>query len=360
MPTGPAGNSGSSSNSGSLASGGGGGGNKVQPRLEINLLMTGPAYAKQRDLFLWALRRQQDRPHADPRSFYQLMGVHGVPFQPYRGLAPPGPPCNSTLQWCGYCHHGDHLFPTFHRAYLLFLEQHLQPEAAAAARAYARVLPGQARAWRRAAAALRVPYWDFASGAAARAGIPPFFDEITVLSMRTGKPTNISNPLRQYRFPLPTGLPADDFPRFSPRGTLTLRWPQAAASGSAMRSNTSALNASVLAHSGGAWREGVRQLLAEPDWHCFSNHEAPLREPQRCRALSSLEFVHDLLHRGLGGPSGHLAHTSIAAFDPLFTLLHASMDRLLAMWQLAHPHDWVSSGVAGGGTLAVPRGSKVR
>lgn len=54
------------------------------------------------------------------------------------------------------------------------------------------------------------------------------------------------------------------------------------------------------------------------------------------------------------------AHTSIAAFDPLFTLLHASMDRLLAMWQLAHPHDWVSSGVAGGGTLAVPRGSKVR
>lgn len=190
--------------------------------------------ARVQDLFLWALRRQQDRPHADPRSFYQLMGVHGVPFQPYRGLAPPGPPCNSTLQWCaargcarryrqallspvrsycacgmcagqpllptgrgrlrpthfackaihtwprrrrrcGYCHHGDHLFPTFHRAYLLFLEQHLQPEAAAAARAYARVLPGQARAWRRAAAALRVPYWDFASGAAARAGIPPFF-----------------------------------------------------------------------------------------------------------------------------------------------------------------------------------------
>ena len=170
--------------------------------------------ARVQDLFLWALRRQQDRPHADPRSFYQLMGVHGVPFQPYRGLAPPGPPCNSTLQWCaargcarryrqallspvrsycacgmcagqpllptgrgrlrpthfackaihtwprrrrrcGYCHHGDHLFPTFHRAYLLFLEQHLQPEAAAAARAYARVLPGQARAWRRAAAALR-------------------------------------------------------------------------------------------------------------------------------------------------------------------------------------------------------------
>lgn len=114
------------------------------------------------------------------------------------------------------------------------------------------------------------------------------------------------------------------------------------------------------ARSGGAWREGVRQLLAEPDWHCFSNHEAPLRvraaapccraacgsssrvcmplcsawrqaachpamqshsealslsllllqEPQRCRALSSLEFVHDLLHRGLGGPSGHLVCTA--------------------------------------------------
>ena len=110
--------------------------------------------------------------------------------------------------------------------------------------------------------------------------------------MRTGKPTNISNPLRyaqqepvvptgrmaslqpalhnappsahlgrhacrQYRFPLPTGLPADDFPRFSPRGTLTLRWPQAAASGSAMRSNTSALNASVLAHRCGRGLVGM-------------------------------------------------------------------------------------------------------
>lgn len=52
-------------------------------------------------------------------------------------------------------------------------------------------------------------------------------------------------------------------------------------------------------------------------WHAPASHApSPLRyllpdlllpqDPGRCRALSSFEFVHDLLHRGLGGPNGHL------------------------------------------------------
>jgi hypothetical protein len=52
------------------------------------------------DLFLWALHRQQRRPHTDPASFYQLMGIHGSPYKPYRGVVRPGFSCNATQQWC--------------------------------------------------------------------------------------------------------------------------------------------------------------------------------------------------------------------------------------------------------------------
>ncbi|KAL4427299.1 hypothetical protein ABPG77_003208 [Micractinium sp. CCAP 211/92] len=147
------------------------------------------------------------------------------------------------------------------------------------------------------------------------------------------------------------------FPRFSRAGTPTLRWPAGPAFAS---SNVRALNASVLRNSAGRWRESVRAVLTQSDWRCFSNHEAPLRDPQRCPALASLEFLHDLLHQGLGGPRGHLAHTGISAFDPLFLLIHSSIDRVLALWQLAHPGAaWAEAGAAAMGTRAVPKGSLV-
>lgn len=55
------------------------------------------------------------------------------------------------------------------------------------------------------------------------------------------------------------------------------------------------------------------------------------------------------------------AHTGISAFDPLFLLIHSSIDRLLALWQLAHPGAaWAEAGRAAMGTRAVRKGSVVR
>src|SRR5947209_12251723 len=60
----------------------------------------------------------QDLPHTDPNSFYLIAGYHG---QPFRGAG-----WGNPAWWGGYCHHGNVLFPTWHRAYLLRLEEALR------------------------------------------------------------------------------------------------------------------------------------------------------------------------------------------------------------------------------------------
>jgi Common central domain of tyrosinase len=68
---------------------------------------------------LWrAWKAIKELPADDPRSFFTLGGYHGEPF---RGLGQTNP-----QYWGGYCHHGNVLFPTWHRVYLLKLEDALR------------------------------------------------------------------------------------------------------------------------------------------------------------------------------------------------------------------------------------------
>ena len=57
-------------------------------------------------------------PPKDPRSFFTLGGFHGEPFR--------GPGKTDSQYWGGYCHHGNVLFPTWHRMYVLKLEEALR------------------------------------------------------------------------------------------------------------------------------------------------------------------------------------------------------------------------------------------
>ena len=54
----------------------------------------------------------------DPNSFFMLGGYHGEPFR--------GAGWGSSAYWGGYCNHGNVLFPTWHRVYLLRLEEALR------------------------------------------------------------------------------------------------------------------------------------------------------------------------------------------------------------------------------------------
>src|SRR6266853_4956379 len=85
----------------------------------------------------------KELPPGNPRSFFVLGGYHGEPFR--------GAGCRNSSYWGGYCNHGNILFPTWHRVYLLKLEEALQG------------IPG--------CAAVMVPYWDETSDDSVKNGI---------------------------------------------------------------------------------------------------------------------------------------------------------------------------------------------
>ena len=60
----------------------------------------------------------KELPPEDPRSFFMLGGFHGEPFR--------GAGWGSAAYWGGYCNHGNVLFPTWHRVYLVKLEEALR------------------------------------------------------------------------------------------------------------------------------------------------------------------------------------------------------------------------------------------
>ena len=65
-----------------------------------------------------AFRRIQELPPTDPKSFFHLAGLHGLPFR--------GPGKTDPDWWGGYCWHETVLFPTWHRIYVLELENALR------------------------------------------------------------------------------------------------------------------------------------------------------------------------------------------------------------------------------------------
>lgn len=77
----------------------------------------------QLDKLIHAFREIQRADPGEPgnpnlKSFYVIAGLHG---QPFRGAG-----YANSAWWGGYCHHGNVLFPTWHRAYLFHLERALQ------------------------------------------------------------------------------------------------------------------------------------------------------------------------------------------------------------------------------------------
>jgi tyrosinase len=70
---------------------------------------------------------------------------------------------------------------------------------------------------------------------------------------------------------------------------------------------------------------------------------------------NSVENIHNLVHNAVGG-YGHMSDTATSAFDPLFWLHHANIDRLFAMWQAINPQSYVVPTVNTFGTYAEPRG----
>lgn len=62
-----------------------------------------------------------DTPQDDPESFFQIGGIHGLPYVPWDGVGEA-----SQAEASGYCTHGSVLFPTWHRPYVALYEVRYQ------------------------------------------------------------------------------------------------------------------------------------------------------------------------------------------------------------------------------------------
>lgn len=240
------------------------------------------------NMLLLALEGIQNVTENDDTSWYQISGIHGYPFVPWQ--EDPGfVPANENR---GYCTHSSAIFTTWHRPYLMLLEQQLCDQA----RSIAQQFQGDdAARYQAAAEEVRLPYWDWSS-TSTRSRIPAAVKQESIpVNAPTGQVT-ITNPLFNYRF-------LDPQPAESGLGTQTVR----------------GASDEELFGSFGSRRQSTLDLFTVSDYNQFS---------------SDLENIHNTIHVQVGG---HMVFVSRSAFDPIFYLHHANVDRLTAMYQASHP-----------------------
>ncbi|CAB3745979.1 tyrosinase [Burkholderia sp. MSh2] len=291
----------------------------------------------------------KELPPDDPNSFFMIGGFHGEPFR--------GAGWGSASYWGGYCNHGNVLFPTWHRAYLLRLEQALQS------------IPGCEH--------VMLPYWDETSEESLTKGIPwaltdPDFELDGV---------KIPNPLTSFTFnrAIKDHINGDD-PNYSkPLPYVTVRYPLSGLVGTPedqaatkahndkfpnANENVMLLNRNIvdwltsyIVVKGKVVPTNVKSLfercLDAPNYTLFSNTSSAAQwndnVPEGTIPVVSLEEPHNNIHLAVGGfdvPSynrspipganGDMGENDTAGLDPIFYFHHCFIDRVFWLWQKRH------------------------
>lgn len=240
------------------------------------------------NMMILALQAVQNVNEDDDLSWYQIAGIHGFPYVPWQedpGFVPANP--NR-----GYCTHSSSIFTTWHRPYLMLLEQMLCDQARSIAQQFQ---GGDASRYQAAAEEVRLPYWDWAS-AQTQSRIPGVVKQPSISVTSPNGQATISNPLFSYRFSNPQ-------PSSSGLGTETVRG-----------SGDDELFASYDAR-----RQQTLNLFTDTAFNQFTG---------------DVENIHNTVHVQVGG---NMVFVPRSAFDPIFFLHHANVDRLTAMYQASHP-----------------------
>ncbi|PFH55678.1 hypothetical protein XA68_17829 [Ophiocordyceps unilateralis] len=293
------------------------------------------------DLFILALSMLQTADQNDPLSWYQIAGIHGVPFQPWNGVqAAPG------AAESGYCTHSSVLFPMWHRPYMALLEL-VNAIAIMFSNATERQL------YQLAAADFRLPYWDWSRSApAGETHLPDVFWNPVVMQNGPNGVQSIKNPLYSYQFhPLDTEAfiwnPLKQW-------NETKRGPETSVSLTAPPSNNEKVNAALLSKLPEIQQRLFVLFSNYHDYNSFSNKAWAVSKG--LSTLDSIESVHDIIHL-YGGSKGHLTYVPLSSFDPLFFLHHTMSDRLIAIWQLLNPSAWIAPMAAGETTFTAVKGT---
>jgi tyrosinase len=296
---------------------------------------------------------------SDPRSFFSLGGFHGEPFQ-YRKAVDQLDATDKYSYWGGFCNHGNVLFPTWHRVYVLKVEDALRS-----------IVPG-----------VTLPYWDETDDYSMQSGIP------TILTQETfeldGK--TIKNPLRSFVLPkeLTDKTNTVRHAYQKPEGYETVRYPLSGLVGTAESrketeehnsrypdpiENASLLNKNVMAWLHGAGDKNLgptpsnpdpvgdgvyaqyMECLSAPNYTVFSNTTSAAQwnaiNPGK---VTPLERPHNDIHLGVGGfdmpgerqrgqirgANGDMGENNTAGMDPIFFFHHCNVDRMFWLWQKRH------------------------
>jgi len=277
------------------------------------------------NMFLVGLWQMQQTAESNLLSYYEVAGIHGAPF---KGWGVEGTPGNAPQM--GYCTHVSALFATWHRPYLIFLEQRIQAHAIQIAN---RFTGSNRQAWINAATAVRLPYWDWSANDGRQGRMPDALTMPTIwvaVPGSTGNQINapIANPLYSYRFT--STRKNNDFRIQRIRDApYTVRQPP-----NDMRSsNMGAVNQAMMAGFNSR-RTLTYNLFSITSFNQFSNRRFSGGNPSN---FVSVESIHDEVHVAAGGNSGHMTFVEYSAFDPIFFIHHCNVDRLVAMYQAVRP-----------------------
>ncbi|KAL3471608.1 hypothetical protein BJX99DRAFT_266607 [Aspergillus californicus] len=328
-------------------------------RQEIDEWSSKPENRTQVVLFLKALKRFQEVPPDNRDSFFQIAGIHGMPFtswdEPFETQE------NVALK--GYCTHANYLFPPWHRPYLLLYEQQIYEIMI---NEIIPTYPENTRpALRAAADTWRLPYWDWA----ANPRVPWLASEPELQISLLDQLETIPNPLYQFR--MPDGKPmeahgvgdvkamGEDTVYSYGKCIATSRYPTEEQSKPDSKDwiqgvvNNAEVEKYMMMHSSvdgknyGAAAELVYRLLTYPlDYEEFATTALDAREP-KVSADVNIEFIHNNIHWWAGGEGGQMSQIPVATFDPIFWLHHCNIDRIFAFWQELNPDKFFTNGYQG-------------
>lgn len=325
--------------------------NGVQTRMEIRTMaQTEPDMY---NVYLLGLQEFMAVDQTNPYSYYQIAGIHGRPYSPWQGWTSPA---GASGYGGGYCTHVSPIFATWHRPYLALFEQTLYQHVNWVAGNYTNST--LRTKYKAAALNFRIPYWDWAFHPGGNA--PNFPTQISsptasvVDKHGNGNKITIANPLYQYKF---HPLNANDF-EYNP---FAQEWPVT------MRAPTTN-NANAVSNDGSVTNQmnndlGGSKGLAARMWSLLYNatttpfsHFSNEAWEAGLSNVDSLEAVHDSIH-GITGSGGHMTYLDYSAFDPVFWLHHANVDRFWAMWSVINPDSYVVPSKSTGSTYTYPGGT---
>ncbi|CAG8961788.1 hypothetical protein HYFRA_00006331 [Hymenoscyphus fraxineus] len=294
------------------------------PRREINeLALDKPQFS----LYIQALNDMMNVDEHNLTSYFQLSGIHGLPYISWDDVNPISP--NSGLR-TGYCTHGNTLFATWHRPYLALYEQVLAQHAQTIAKTY------KSAEYQTAADNLRMPFWDWALPGSR---FPTIMKSPTVQITTPNGTTTVNNPLFNYKF-LQRPEPTEWFPANDPISAkaATLRHP----------------DANDVQHD-----ETIDQALAEENsflanqvWDVFAQTRDFDSMSTSGNGGPNFETPHGEVHVLVGG-DGHMTQVAWSGFEPTFWLHHANVDRQVAMWQAIYPDAWLTNVRSPSGTWTI-------